>query len=75
MITLAEKLAALQIEIGVQLIANDVIVLVALTDIVRTGGDEKTLLRLTQSLKENTQFIDRVTAKVETLKKEPPRGN
>lgn len=69
MITLAERIGALNIEIGIQTHATQVAILIALSDIVRNGGDVGTLKRIDTALRESAAFSKRASLKLESIQK------
>jgi hypothetical protein len=69
LITLAERLGALNIEIGIQTHATQVEILVALGDIIRTGGNAETLKQIAAALRESAEFSKRASLKLESIQK------
>ena len=69
MITLAERLGALNIEIGIQTHVTQVAILVVLSDIVRNGGNAETLKQIDTALRESAAFSKRASLKLESIQK------
>lgn len=75
MITLAEKLAALNIEIGIQGLSNDVAILRALGEISKALYLPDTLARIADEIGRNVEFRDVVVKKLNELTPGESDGN
>ncbi len=75
MTTLAEKLAALNIEIGVQQLANDVAIMTALADLAILLQAGHPALRLQKELRHNTEFLNYINTKIAKITAGGPSGD